>query len=57
MSRTKHHRNKRKDMHHAPASFTRPINKQNKAKVKQAMRREDYERIPTFKQDALYDYL
>lgn len=57
MSRTKHHRNKRKDMQHAPASYTRPINKRNKAKVKQAMRRGDYDKIPMFKQDALYTYI
>jgi hypothetical protein len=57
MSRTRHHRAKNKDMHHAPKSYTKWIKKWQKATVKEAMRHEDYDNIPTFKQDALYDYI
>jgi uncharacterized protein YprB with RNaseH-like and TPR domain len=57
MSRTKHHRSKNKDMNHAPASYTKWIKKKNKAQVKQAMKHEEFDNIPTFKQDALYTYI
>lgn len=57
MSRTKHHRAKNKKMHHAPADYRRMINNTNKAKVKAVMQKGDYDNIPKFKQDALYDYL
>lgn len=57
MSRTKHHRAKNKNMRHVPADYRRLINKKDSAKVKAAMQKGDFERIPTFKQDALYDYL
>jgi hypothetical protein len=44
-------------MQHAPADYTRMLNKSDKAKVKSAMQKQDYDNIPTFKQDALYHYL
>lgn len=57
MSRTKHHRAKNKNMHHAPADYRRDLNSTVKAKVKSAMEKQDFDNIPVFKQDALYNYL
>jgi hypothetical protein len=57
MSRTRHHKDHRKHLHHVPADYRRNLNRQRKAKVKSAMQKGNYETLPIFKQDALYDYL
>lgn len=57
MSRTKHHRAKNKDMQTVPADYRKHLNTKAKSQVKQAMKHEQYDNIPTFKQDALYHYL
>jgi hypothetical protein len=55
MSRTKHHRSKKKSIR-VPADFKKVRRQGRRAKEKQAIREKKYDNIPTFRKSDEYDY-